>query len=217
MRITGQFGYTHKDPERVYELSRVKVCAPENSAIQKPGQNGNNMSHSLCNHPSALNHIQLVIGQTGSLRNRELVPDIYIYWRELPQVSFLPQQNTSFVATKLCLPRRNVCRDKIMFVATKNVFCVLSRLADFCRDERRVFVATKICLSRQKFYRNKHTSVETKDVFCRDKHVFVATKRLSRQKLYLWQLPPMIDILLVVVVVVGVAVVVVVWVCACRF
>ena len=25
-RITGQFGYTHKDLERVYKLSRVKVC-----------------------------------------------------------------------------------------------------------------------------------------------------------------------------------------------
>ena len=28
-RITGQFGYSHKDPERVYKLSRVKVCAPK--------------------------------------------------------------------------------------------------------------------------------------------------------------------------------------------
>ena len=28
-RITGQFGYTHKDPERVYKLSRVKVCEPK--------------------------------------------------------------------------------------------------------------------------------------------------------------------------------------------
>ena len=25
----GQFGYTHKDPERVYKLSRVKVCTPK--------------------------------------------------------------------------------------------------------------------------------------------------------------------------------------------
>ena len=29
-------------------------------AIQKPDQNRNNMSHSLYNHPYALNHIQLV-------------------------------------------------------------------------------------------------------------------------------------------------------------
>ena len=27
--IAGLFGYTHKDPERVYKLSRVKVCAPK--------------------------------------------------------------------------------------------------------------------------------------------------------------------------------------------
>ena len=27
--ITGQFGYMHKDPERVYKLSRVKVCMPK--------------------------------------------------------------------------------------------------------------------------------------------------------------------------------------------
>ena len=27
MHITGQF--THKDPERVYKLSRVKVCTPK--------------------------------------------------------------------------------------------------------------------------------------------------------------------------------------------
>ena len=29
MRITGLFGYMHKDLERVYKLSRVKVCAPK--------------------------------------------------------------------------------------------------------------------------------------------------------------------------------------------
>ena len=35
------------------------LCA-QDSAIQKPDQNRNNMSHSLYNHPYALNHIQLV-------------------------------------------------------------------------------------------------------------------------------------------------------------
>ena len=34
------------------------LCA-QDSAIQKPDQNRNNMSHSLYNHPYALNHIQL--------------------------------------------------------------------------------------------------------------------------------------------------------------
>ena len=37
MRITGQFGYTHKDPERFYKLSRVSLRA-QDSAIQKPDQ-----------------------------------------------------------------------------------------------------------------------------------------------------------------------------------
>ena len=32
----------------------------QDSAIQKPDQNRNNVSHSLYNHPYALNHIQLV-------------------------------------------------------------------------------------------------------------------------------------------------------------
>ena len=35
------------------------LCA-QDLATQKPDQNRNNMSHSLCNHPYALNHIQLV-------------------------------------------------------------------------------------------------------------------------------------------------------------
>ena len=36
--------------------------------------------------------------------------------------------------------------------------------------------------------------VATKHIFCRDKSTLVATKLLSRQKSYLWQLPPMIDL-----------------------
>ena len=35
------------------------LCA-QNSAIEKPDQNRDNMSHSFYNHPFALNHIQLV-------------------------------------------------------------------------------------------------------------------------------------------------------------
>ena len=57
-----------------------------------------------------------------------------------------------------------------------------------------LFAATSILLSRQrrlcrdkKNCRDKHTCVATKDVFCCDKHYC-----LSRPKLYLWQLPPMI-------------------------
>ena len=35
------------------------LCA-QDSAIQKPDQNRNNMSHTLYNHPYVLNHIQIV-------------------------------------------------------------------------------------------------------------------------------------------------------------
>ena len=74
-------------------------------------------------------------------------------------LAFVP---TSFVPTKVCLPRQNFCLDKIMFVAIKlcNMFLatkVLSRQAYFCHDKRHV-------LSRQ-------TRV------CRDKS-FVATKMI---------------------------------------
>jgi len=89
----------------------------------------------------------------------------------------LSRQNTSFVATKECLSRPNLCRDVIMF--TKQVFVatnVLSRQEYFRHDKRRV------SFSRQKFCPTK---------ICRDKrrvlsrkHIFVATNtnRLSRQK-----------------------------------
>ena len=82
--------------------------------------------------------------------------DVLYHWRELPQVSFLSTQNTSFVATEICLRHvfvaTNISRDKSMLVATE------------------IFVATEIYVYR-------------------DKHTFVATTVLSRQKLHLWQLP----------------------------
>ena len=61
-------------------------------------------------------------------------------------------------------------RDRSMLVAT-NIFFVF-----YC-DKHNFFVTN--VLSRQAY-------------FCRYKHVFVATKRLSRQKRYLWQVPPII-------------------------
>ena len=77
----------------------------------------------------------------------------------------------------------------IIFVATKTC---LSR-------QNTSFVATKVCLSRQNFCRHKHVFVATYSrqfflyTFVGTKDAFVATKLLSRQKLYLWQLPPMIE------------------------
>ena len=59
---------THHWPVRVHTQSPGKglqakqsesLCA-QDLAIQKPDQNRNNMSHSLYNHPCALNHIQLL-------------------------------------------------------------------------------------------------------------------------------------------------------------
>ena len=77
----------------------------------------------------------------------------------------LSLQNTSFVATKVCLPPQNVCRDKIMFVATKHLSC-------------QIFVATNTCLSRQMFCRTSILLSRQKKVFCRNnsKFMFVATK-----------------------------------------
>ena len=102
--------------------------------------------------------------------------DVLYHWRELPQVSFLSTQNTSFVATKVCLPRQKyVCRNKHTFVATE--ICL-----------RHVFVATNISRDKSMLVATE-IFVATEIYVCRDKHTFVATKVLSRQKLHLWQLP----------------------------
>ena len=58
-------------------------------------------------------------------------------------------------------------------------------------------------LSQENFCCDKKlTFVATKDTFCHDKHkhMFVMTKLLLLQKLYIWQLPPMIGSSLPVVV-----------------
>ena len=58
----------HHRPARVHaqrpgkglQAKQSESLRAQDSAIQKPDQNRNNMSHSLYNHPYALNHIQLV-------------------------------------------------------------------------------------------------------------------------------------------------------------
>ena len=58
----------HHQPVRVHaqrpgkglQSKQSESLRAQNSATQKPGQNRNNMFHSLYNHPYALNHIQLV-------------------------------------------------------------------------------------------------------------------------------------------------------------
>ena len=57
---------THHRPVRVHVqrprkgLQAKQSLRAQDSVIQKPDQNRNNTSHSLYNHPYALNHIQLV-------------------------------------------------------------------------------------------------------------------------------------------------------------
>ncbi len=47
-------------PGKGLQSKQSESLRAQNSATQKPGQNRNNMSHSLYNHPYVLNHIQLV-------------------------------------------------------------------------------------------------------------------------------------------------------------
>ena len=81
-----------------------------------------------------------------------------------------------FVWTRILLSRQ-----KTYFVATNSVccdkFCLLRQMFLVIK-----FWCEKNILSRQNFGHDKHTFVATKDVF-------VAKKRSSRQKWYLWQLP----------------------------
>ncbi len=47
-------------PGKGLQAKQSESLRTQDSAIQKPDQNRNNMSHSLYNHPYVLNHIQLV-------------------------------------------------------------------------------------------------------------------------------------------------------------
>ena len=47
-------------PGKGLQAKQSEGLRAQNSAMQKLDQNRNNMSHSLYNHPYALNHIQLV-------------------------------------------------------------------------------------------------------------------------------------------------------------
>ena len=47
-------------PGKGLQAKQSESLRAQDSAVQKPDQNRNNVSHSLYNHPCALNHIQLV-------------------------------------------------------------------------------------------------------------------------------------------------------------
>ena len=82
--------------------------------------------------------------------------------------------------------RYNFCCNK-RFVAT-NTF-----VATNCFHDK--YLSWQTILLWQKFCHDKHTFVTTKDTFCppalQDKQV--TNMCLSQEKLYLWQLPPMIE------------------------
>ena len=111
------------------------------------------------------------------------------------------------VSTKVCLSRQNCFSRRILCLSRQNYIRydkhVFTATNQFCRDKS--FVATSILfiahfLPRQKYAcRDQIKFVETniccdkillsrQTYFCHDRHIFV----LSRQKLYFWQLPPMI-------------------------
>ena len=62
--------WVHKQrPGKGLQAKQSESLHAQDSAIQKPDQNRNNMSHSLYNHPYVLNHIQLV---NGTFHNYEV-------------------------------------------------------------------------------------------------------------------------------------------------
>ena len=138
------------------------------------------------------------------IKSRVLKQQCY-HWRDLPQVSFLSRQSFFFfVSTNSCLSRLSrqtrVRLDKTRpFDATK-VYLLRKKFEKqiFWRDKL-TFVATITCLSRQntsfittKVYLSRQTfSLDKRFVAantCLSRYFFV----LSRQKCYLWQLPPRI-------------------------
>ena len=87
--------------------------------------------------------------------------------------------------------RQKSCRDKHVFVATKHVFCrdksmlVRQNVCFIClllsQRDKTSFVETNTCLSRQKYFVATNIICYDKCFVAADIHVFVATKRLSRQ------------------------------------
>ena len=80
------------------------------------------------------------------------------------------------------------CCDKIMFVATNTTKLFVETKICRVKHDKIMFVETTIC-------RDKNMFVATSSLLSRQKTCFVfvaTTKKLSREKLYLWQLPPVI-------------------------
>ena len=84
---------------------------------------------------------------------------VIYHWRELPQVSFLSQQK--------------FCRDKHMFVATKNTSFVATKACLL----RKTFVITNTCSSKilSYFCHDKRYVLSWQTHVCRDRHVCCKT------------------------------------------
>ena len=106
-----------------------------------------------------------------------------------------------FVMTKVLSWQIHVCHDKT-FVSTSILLsrqCFETKLllqqTRICLGKYsswKSFVPTNIILSQQAYFcRDKRHVLSQQTHVCHNKHMFVATKLLSRQKLYLWQHPPM--------------------------
>ena len=83
----------------------------------------------------------------------------------------LSPKNASFVMTKVCLLQQT-CVYWVKYLSWQKFY-------------HNNFVTTKV-LSQQAYFCHDKTRV------CCNKHMLVMTKLLSRQKLHLWQVPPMI-------------------------
>ena len=59
-------------PGKGLQAKQSKSLCTQNLATQKPGQNRNNMSHSLYNHLYALNHSQLVTKHSTTMKSTSL-------------------------------------------------------------------------------------------------------------------------------------------------
>ena len=63
----------------------------------------------------------------------------------------------------------------------------------FVATKKTSFVATKVCLLRHAYFCHNRRVLLWQTCVCHDKHMFVMTKLLSRQKRYLCQLLPMMS------------------------
>ena len=119
----------------------------------------------------------------------------FYQWQELPQVSFLLQQNFCCNKHVFVMTNTYLSQENISFVMTKTCFCnksfVMTKLCllqQTCVCHDKTFVATNIC-------HNKHNFVATRCVLsqqmcvCHDKHVFCGDKTFVATKMMLVAAP----------------------------